>query len=101
MERTFLYRQNEAQKGRLGVDAIIAKYPAFQFNVVVITKRADCMFFTFISFCLVKILAFRCLAKRIFKLDLEDQLKNIFPDVLSKIKNRLASKLKLVPEPLM
>ena len=29
MERTFLYRQNEAQEGRLGVDAITAKYPAF------------------------------------------------------------------------
>ena len=40
-------------------------------------------------------------AKRIFKLDLEDQLKNISPDVLSKIKKQLASKLKLVPEPLM
>ena len=40
-------------------------------------------------------------AKRIFKLDLEDQLKNISPDVLFKIKKLLASKLKLVSEPLM
>ena len=40
-------------------------------------------------------------AKRIFKLDLEDQLKNISPDVLSKIKKLLASQLKLVSEPLM
>ena len=64
MERTFLYRQNEAQEGTLGVDAIIAKYPAFQFTVVVSTKRADSVFFTFISFWLVKILAFRCLMKQ-------------------------------------
>ena len=40
-------------------------------------------------------------AKRIFKLNLEDKLKNISSDVLSKIKKQLASKLKLVPEPLM
>ena len=40
-------------------------------------------------------------AKKIFKLDLEDQLKNISPDVLSKIKKRLALNLKLVHEPLM
>ena len=64
MERTFLYREKKAQGGRLGVDAMIAKYPAFQFTVVVSTKRADCMFFTFISFCLIKILAFRCLMKQ-------------------------------------
>ena len=64
MERTFLYRQNEAQEGRLGVDAITAKYPAFQFTVVVSTRRADSVFFTFISFCLVKILSFRCLMKQ-------------------------------------
>ena len=64
MEQTFLYRQNEAQEGRLEVDAIIAKYLAFQLTVVVNTKRADCMFFTFISFCLVKVLVFKCLMKQ-------------------------------------
>ena len=103
MERTFLYRQNEAQEGRLGVDAITAKYPASQFTVVVSTKRADSVFFTFISFCLVKILVFRCLMKQKEYLNWiwEDQLKNISPDVLSKIKKLLASQLKLVSEPLM
>ena len=63
-ERTFLNRQNASQEGRLGVDAIIAKYSAFQFTVVVNTKRADCMFFTFISFYLAKVLAFKCLMKQ-------------------------------------
>ena len=71
MEQTFLYRQNEAQEGRLGVDAIIAKYPAFQFTVVVSTKRVDCMFFTFYFVLLSQGFGFQMFneAKRILKLD--------------------------------
>ena len=40
-------------------------------------------------------------AKRIFKLDLQDQLKNICSEIFSKNKKQLAAKIKLVPEPLM
>ena len=67
MERTFLCRQNEAQEGTMKVDVIIDKYFALQFTAVLSTEHAHFILLPFLSlfiwFCLVKIFAFRCLAK--------------------------------------
>ena len=40
MKRTFMFRQKEAKEGLMTVNAIVEKYPAFQFPVVVSTVHA-------------------------------------------------------------
>nr|CAB3262689.1 uncharacterized protein LOC100181867 [Phallusia mammillata] len=78
MQRTFVYRQEEAKNGSLTITDIIEKYPAYQFPAVIFDE-----------------------AKRLFKVDLQEELKNASHSILPKLKKMLEPKLKSVPEALL
>ncbi|XP_078493512.1 sterile alpha motif domain-containing protein 3-like isoform X2 [Ciona intestinalis] len=78
MNRTFLFRQKECQDGAMTLNAILEKYPAFQYPVVIFDE-----------------------ANRIFKLDLQHQLKSVDPSLLAKLKLKLKVKLPIVPAALL